>query len=871
MVRFEKRLPKEHPMAVTTTYSWQFVKNLDITNVTSGADAAALANGGFAGIGNHNIHIDGNIFNASGVSTNEWTSTNGTNGALDQLSNGNLVIASTDSDGTTLFKIVNSVTGNEVVATVDLSDLDQSEVDVAALTGGGFWVVATDEIGAVGGDADIDVFRRNNDGSVAGTFTIDQSNARDTGASIAALDGGDVAIAWTRTVGAETEIWYAVYDATGGVVKAAALLDSIGTINRNVSITATDGGGFAVAYEDNGWLGGNVNITLGLFDSAGTFLGFDNVSASLGDNANPTVTRISNGMLAVAYGNNNFPDTDTQVRLIDPNTGANLALRNVTGGESVADDTDFAAIAGFGLGRLAVFQTNLTDNNVAGEDIQAARTSTGDAAADVIVGDELVDIMFGAGGVDSLSGGLNNDELSGGADGDTLDGGAGSDTAQYLLSNAAVTVGINAGGTVTGGHATGDVLIGIENLTGSSFADTLFGNSLQNSLRGSGGADSLNASNNNDTLYGEDGDDLLIGGAGADLIDGGANDGGGDTVSYVTHGGATGMTINLGTGLATGNSHGAGDTLVDIENAIGSSQNDTITGDGNNNVLTGGNGLDTLHGGDGADTLNGSNGDDTIISGLGADANNGGGGLHDLVDYTDSNLGVVIDLRAGGVGNSGHAQGDTWSGVEDVTGSTFGDSIFGSTAANILLGGLGNDTLYGSAGADVMNGGGSTDDFADYYLSSGAVFINLLAGTASGGHAQGDTLFGIENLTGSDFNDTLTGNNLVNFIFGGVGNDTLNGNGNGDFLNGGAGNDTLNGGTGADTFTFQSFWGQDTINGWVNGQDQIQAVGVGLLTHADFTETQVGADTVLALIIDPTRTIRITNTLATTIDQGDFV
>ena len=36
-----------------------------------------------------------------------------------------------------------------------------------------------------------------------------------------------------------------------------------------------------------------------------------------------------------------------------------------------------------------------------------------------------------------------------------------------------------------------------------------------------------------------------------------------------------------------------------------------------------------------------------------------------------------------------------------------------------------------------------------------------------------DTLATIENLTGSNFNDTLTGNTLANILNGGVGNDAL--------------------------------------------------------------------------------------------------
>lgn len=489
----------------------------------------------------------------------------------------------------------------------------------------------------------------------------------------------------------------------------------------------------------------------------------------------------------------------------------------------------------------------------------------GDAVGDTLSGFENA---LGSAQVDTLTGSNGNNVLEGGAGGDTLNGAGGlGDTAAYTLSDSGVTVSIGAAPTASGGHATGDVLTGIEHLTGSAFADTLNGNSNQNVLIGGAGDDNLNSSTNNDQIFGGDGDDLLVGGAGADLIDGGDNTVVGDTASYVTTTGS-GVTVNLLTGTATGSGHGAGDTLVGIENVVGSAFNDTLIGDGNNNVLTGGNGLDTITGGDGDDTLNGQNGDDTFIGGAGADAHNGGGGAHDKIDYAGSGSGVFVDLRPGGAGSFGDAAGDTWTGIEDVTGSVFDDQIIGSTAANILLGGLGNDYLVSSAGADVMNGGGGTGDIAEYLLSNAGVNIDLLAGSASLGHAAGDTLIGIENLIGSNFGDTLTGNNLVNQLFGYGGADTLNGNGNGDRLNGGTGNDTMNGGTGADVFAYDDNpWGDDTINGWQNNADKLDFTSLALV-HADFVETQDGADTLLTF---GTESVRLVGVLATTIDQTDFV
>ena len=120
----------------------------------------------------------------------------------------------------------------------------------------------------------------------------------------------------------------------------------------------------------------------------------------------------------------------------------------------------------------------------------------------------------------------------------------------------------------------------------------------------------------------------------------------------------------------------------------------------------------------------------------------------------------------------------------------------------MLFGGSGNDTLDGGAGADVLIGGDGTDT-ADYSLSAAGVTVSLLTGLGAGGDAQGDTLGGIENITGSAQADTLTGDGAANTLDGGSGNDTLIG---------GAGADTLIGGPGTDTASYASSGAEVTVN-----------------------------------------------------------
>jgi Ca2+-binding RTX toxin-like protein len=129
----------------------------------------------------------------------------------------------------------------------------------------------------------------------------------------------------------------------------------------------------------------------------------------------------------------------------------------------------------------------------------------------------------------------------------------------------------------------------------------------------------------------------------------------------------------------------------------GTNADDTIYGLG---------GTDYIYAGNGNDTLDGGLGDDHLFGGLGADAFIGGAGI-DTVRYTDAEAGVSVDLVRGGRG--GEALGDTFSEIENVTGSTFDDIIAGNDAANDLRGGSGNDQLMGGAGSDLLFGGDGAD------------------------------------------------------------------------------------------------------------------------------------------------------------------
>ena len=165
---------------------------------------------------------------------------------------------------------------------------------------------------------------------------------------------------------------------------------------------------------------------------------------------------------------------------------------------------------------------------------------------------------------------------------------------------------------------------------------------------------------------------------------------------------------------------------VTIENAIGSSHADQITGNAARNTLWGGGGNDRLDGGGandklfgeyGADTLTGGNGNDTMTGGAGADRLEGGRG--DDVYFADSAL-EVMEVRRGGVDVlkssiavtlPARVENLTLLGTDSIGGVGNGaDNIMtGNSAANHLSGKRGNDTLDGMEGADSLLGGGGND------------------------------------------------------------------------------------------------------------------------------------------------------------------
>ncbi|MDN3222537.1 retention module-containing protein [Pseudomonas nunensis] len=199
------------------------------------------------------------------------------------------------------------------------------------------------------------------------------------------------------------------------------------------------------------------------------------------------------------------------------------------------------------------------------------------------------------------------------------------------------------------------------------------------------------------------------------------------------------------------------------------------------------------------------------------------------------------------------------------------DVLTAGSGNNELHGGAGNDLLYSGPGNDLLDGGTGIDT-ASYAHATAGVTVNLGLLTAQNTLGAGtDTLTGIENLVGSNFNDTLTGDNNNNVINGGLGNDTLNGGGGDDLLIGGLGNNTLTGGSGADTFQWLAGnSGHDVVTDFTPGTDKLDlsqllqgenGTTASLDDYLHFTVTGSGASLVTSIDVSamagatPTQTI----------------
>jgi Ca2+-binding RTX toxin-like protein len=277
-----------------------------------------------------------------------------------------------------------------------------------------------------------------------------------------------------------------------------------------------------------------------------------------------------------------------------------------------------------------------------------------------------------------------------------------------------------------------------------------------------------------------------------------------DTVAYAYR--TVPQSITLDDLANDGSPTEADNVHSDVENVLGGSGADTITGSGGTNWLVGNEGADTIQGMGGADKLEASGCDaDVLDGGAGADslalggnttAQGGpdgdqilsdtgvcapgskddvhGGDGTDLADFSivTGPLSVSLD----DVGNDGWGGADNFhADVEDITAGAGGMVLIGSDGPNVLTGGPGNDLLDGRGGADQLSGREGID-VVDYSSRTVPVSLTLDNADNDGAAGEGDGIWAdVENLRGGSAADTLAGNALNNVLDGGLGADVMSG------------------------------------------------------------------------------------------------
>ena len=466
--------------------------------------------------------------------------------------------------------------------------------------------------------------------------------------------------------------------------------------------------------------------------------------------------------------------------------------------------------------------------------------------ADTIYGNSGNDVIDGGPGDDVISGGLGNDQVDPGVGHDTLNGDAGVNALYFAASYEDIKIYLRDGFVAATNIDT--KFLNFRNVTSGYGDDLVVGDTSSNTISTGSG---------NDTVSADAGNDVIDTGEGNDTFD------------------ASGATVDLQINLGAKVSVGLGsDRLVQVENVIGGSGNDSITGSSADNNLAAGPGNDVVYLGTGADvaqggagvntfsaskatepvvidlahglasgtlanatlsgfvnatgglgndtltgnsennSLNGGAGNDTLLPCEGADTVIGGTGVN-TVSYSDVNTPLEIDLAAKtAIGEGINAK---FTGIQNATGSQANDRILGDAQRNTLDGGLGDDTLIGGVGADTMIGG-LGQDVADYSSLTKTITVDLAAGKVSG--ADSDLVSEIENVIGGSGNDLLSGDDAANVLDGGPGSDLYSGGNGDDTLVAGSGDDTYAGGLGTDTYFAESATSNltvDMVSGLVTG------------------------------------------------------
>lgn len=585
-------------------------------------------------------------------------------------------------------------------------------------------------------------------------------------------------------------------------------------------------------FHNDGGQGVTVDLVNGVATNSlgsASLSGFEDIRGStfsdtlIGDGSANWIRTLFGSDTVDAGGGDDLVEVSQGGHSVDGGAGVDtLTFRAIDTGAGVVVDLDDQGAGPVDTGLLTLSMNGF--ENVSGT--IRDDTISGDANANVLAGDGGNDVLSGDGGNDTLYGdGLIYVDRS------------------FNVRDSAVTVFANEG-DVTLANVPDQPAHGVA------------GNDV---LDGGAGNDTLYGGGGNDTLTGGAGGDLLVGGTGADALDGGD---GVDTASWADS--ESGVTVWLYNGLTDGGA--LGDTIVNVENLIGSDHSDSLRGDFvGPNTIWGGGGDDYISPLYGDDIAYGEAGDDTIYDWVGNDLSDGGSGFDAVVYGFNFELtgGVTVDLGQAVQDNSASGAGiDTFVSIEGVGGTIYADTLIGTANADYLWGfreegsGLNNDTISALGGDDLVIigqgdhfvDGGEGQDLMEFYsdvndpdYEEGWTFDLRLQGTAQDTGRGFMTVSGIEHVTGGYTDDHVTGDANDN---------QLSGSGGDDMLFGGDGNDVLYGD--ATSFIDEDGWyvtadpsivtnqGNDRLFG-EGGDDEIHGNGGNdLLLGGDGRDTLFG-------------------------------
>lgn len=297
------------------------------------------------------------------------------------------------------------------------------------------------------------------------------------------------------------------------------------------------------------------------------------------------------------------------------------------------------------------------------------------------------DRVYAGAGSDQVFLGDGNDYVLAGGGQEAFHGGDGTDYISYYNSSSGVTLNL-ATNEASRSWASNDTISGFESASGSRVGhDIIYGTTGANRIKTYGGNDKVYARGGGDSIFLGTGNDYVLVGDGAGEFHGG------DGVDYISYfNSVAGVSLNLETNETSG-SWADNHTISGFEGVSGSEfGNDTIYGNTDHNLIRTYGGDDIIHAGRGRDTVYAGTGNDQVflgddddfaVSGGGTDHFDGGRG-DDVVNYNDSESGVVINLAAN-TASGGWAEVTHWSVSKAHSARTAATICSQGTPAGIIL------------------------------------------------------------------------------------------------------------------------------------------------------------------------------------------